>query len=114
MGRRYSETETIAIVRDLTAGRLRMFLAAQIVRPVAGNEGPAFREADLARLQLLCDLKECYGLQEDALAMVMSLVDQLSTARGDMRALIEAVAAESDEVRLRIGGQIRQSRRLRD
>lgn len=111
MSRFYTETEIVAMIDDLTAPRLRSFRHARIVQPVETPEGPGYREADLARLQLLCDLSECYELPEDSLRMVMSLLDQLNTARGDMRALIKAVAAEPDEVRIRIHGSLRQFRR---
>ncbi|WP_240643586.1 hypothetical protein [Paracoccus siganidrum] len=110
MSRHYSEAETIAIVADLTASRLGAFVRARVVSPLATPQGPAYREADLARLQLLCDLSECYELQDDALAMVMSLIDQLNTMRGDMRALMQAVASEPDEVRHRVGSNVRRVR----
>lgn len=110
MSRHYSEAEVFALVQDLTDRRLGAFVQARIVRPVATPEGPAYREADLARLQLLCDLTETYELREDALTMVMSLVDQLNTMRGDMRALMQALASEPDEVRHRVSGSVRQVR----
>lgn len=110
MARHYSEAEVVAILDDLDHARLRSFVSAQVVSPVLTGAGFAFTEADLARLQLLCDLSGLYDLPTDALPMVMSLIDQLNTARGDMRALIQAVATEPDEVR----GRIQQSvRRLR-
>ncbi len=110
MTRHFSEPEVIAILHDLDPQRLHAFVAAHVVTPVVTPQGHAFSEADLARLQLLCDLGNIYDLPDDALTMVMSLIDQLNTARGDMRALIQAVATEPDEVR----GRIQQSvRRLR-
>lgn len=109
MTRTYTETETIAEIDSLTGARLVSFVRTRIVQPVASESGPRYREADLARLQLLCDLCDDYELPEDALGMVMSLVDQLNTMRGDMRALMQAVAAEPDEVRNRITMVIRQT-----
>ena len=109
MTRTYTEAEAIAAVDDLTGARLVMFLRARIVQPVVTDAGPAYREAALARLQLLCDLSEGYELPEDALGMVMSLIDQLNTMRGDMRALMHAVAAEPDEVRGRIHAVLRRA-----
>ena len=110
MTRFYTEAETIAAIDDLTEPRLVAFIRARIVQPVQGEAGQRFREADLARLQLLCDLADNYDLHEDALGMVMSLLDQLNTMRGDMRALMSAVAAEPDEVRGRIHTTIRLTR----
>lgn len=110
MSRYYSETEVVGLIEDLDPPRLQTFLRARIVQPVATPQGPGFREADLARLQLLCDLAECYDLPGESMAMVMSLIDQLNTARGDMRALMQAVASEPDEVRIRIQTGIRNLR----
>lgn len=109
MTRTYSEAETIATVEDLDGARLVTFLRARIVQPVESDAGHQFREADLARLQLLCDLAESFEMHEDALAMVISLIDQINTMRGDMRALMQAVAAEPAEVRRRIQTIITQT-----
>lgn len=110
MSRYYTETEVVTLVEDLTQPRLRSYCHARIVQPVDTPDGPGFREADLARLQLLCDLAESHDLPEDGLRMVMSLVDQLNTMRGDMRALMHAVASEPDEVRVRIQRSVRSTR----
>lgn len=110
MDRHYSETEVVAILDDLDPVRLQSFVAAHVVTPVVTPQGHAFTEADVARLQLLCDLSEVYDLSADTLPMVMSLIDQLNTARGDMRALIQAVATEPDEVRGRIMTYVRSVR----
>jgi chaperone modulatory protein CbpM len=110
MSRFYTETEVITLVDELDETRLQMFLKAQVVTPVATHEGKGYREADLARLALLCDLVDCYEMPADGLTLVMSLLDQLNTARGDMRALMQAVAAEPDEVRQRIHRLIREMR----
>ncbi|MBC9247366.1 hypothetical protein H4P12_11740 [Paracoccus sp. 11-3] len=110
MTRFYSETEVISRVDDLTQPRLGAFIRARIISPVTTPQGPAYRETDLARLQLLVDLAEAYELPDDSLTMVMSLIDQLNTARGDMRALMQAVAAEPDDVRGRITTTVRHIR----
>ncbi|SNR40030.1 chaperone modulatory protein CbpM [Paracoccus sediminis] len=110
MARHYSETDVVAILDDLDPARLRSFVAAHVVTPVVTPQGHAFTEADVARLQLLCDLSDVYDLPNDVLVMVMSLIDQLNTARGDMRALIQAVATEPDDVRGRIITHVRNVR----
>ena len=110
MTRHYSEAEVVAILDDLDPARLQSFVAAQVVTPVVTPHGAAYTEADVARLQLLCDLSDFYELPSDSLCMVMSLIDQLNTARGDMRALIQAIASEPDEVRGRIMTYVRSVR----
>lgn len=98
----YSETEVVATVDGLTVSRLRAFVAARCVAPVEQGGGLAFDDADLARLQLLAELAEDFELDEEAVALVMSLVDQIHGLRRNLRALGEAVAEEKPEVRARI------------
>ena len=81
-----------------------------VVVPVQSSSGPLFRELDLARLNLVVELTEGYHLDEEALAMVMSLVDQLHGLRGDMRAILDAVAREPAETRVRLKAAIREVR----
>lgn len=108
MARLYSETEVVAELDDLTPDRLGRFIRAGLIAPLASPGGKVFDEAGVARLQLLCDLAECYDLTGDALVLVMSLIDQLNTARGDIRALMRAVADQPDEVRGRIGRTVQR------
>lgn len=102
----YSETEVLAAVPRLTPPRLSSFVAARIVLPLIKDDRPAFRRIDLARIELLCDLTEEFDLDDDALGLVISLVDQLHEARRDLRAICTAIADESPEVRSRIGGKL--------
>ena len=83
---------------------------AGVVVPVQSETGPLFRELDLARLHLVVDLTEGYHLDEEALGLVMSLVDQLHGLRGDMRAMLDAVAREPTETRMRLKAAIREVR----
>lgn len=108
--RTYTEAEVIDAIDDLTGERLVTYIRTRMVQPVDSEAGPVFRETDLARLQLLCDLSDSYDLPEDSLRMVMALIDQLNTMRGDMRALMQAVATEPDEVRTRIHAVVHRLR----
>ncbi len=98
MTRRYSETEVISSVERLTRSRLKSFLQAQVVMPVQTDDGPRFRQIDLVRMELLCELTEEFELGDEALAVVMSLIDQLHGVRAELRAVLDAVAAEPPEV----------------
>ena len=98
----FSETRVVEVVGRLTARRLRAFIEAGCVVPAEIGGERVFREADLARLELLCELAEDFGLDEDGLALVMSLIDQLHGLRHEMRALMRAVEEEPPEVRERI------------
>ena len=51
----------------------------------------AFREIDVARARLIRELRHELGVEEDALSLVLSLLDQLYSTRRQMRALREAM-----------------------
>lgn len=103
MSRRFTEDEVLEAVAALSRPRLTTWLEARIVRPELTEAGARrYREVDIARLQTLCDLDESYQLQADALAMVMSLLDQLGALRLQRDALLEGLSAEAPEVRGRI------------
>ena len=98
----YSETEVVAQVQGLTVARLRAFVAADCLAPAERDGRLAFAEADLARARLLAELSQDFDLDEDAAALVLSLVDQIHGLRRQLRRLGEAVAAEPPEARARI------------
>lgn len=114
MARHYTEDEALAEIVALTRPLLVTFVRAQVIRPVHSETGPLYREVDLARLQLLCDLVEVYTLDDDSLQLVMSLIDQLHGVRGEMRALMQALSQEPAETRSRISGAIHEIVVLRD
>lgn len=106
----YSEEEAVARVTRLTYRQLGTFVEAQIVMPTYSEGGRAYRQMDLARLELLCELSEQFDLDEEALGVVMLLVDQLHGVRAELRALVDAVAQEPPEVRDRIGAALKAAR----
>lgn len=91
----YSEEEIIAEVPGLDRTLLVRFVESRIVIPVQRPSPPrsCFRQIDAARLRLACELRESLDLNDDALAVVLGLVDRLHGARGDLRAVLEAVEA---------------------
>jgi chaperone modulatory protein CbpM len=102
----FTEHEALAAIPRLTRLRLTTFVEARIVVPLQAEAGPVFRRIDLARIELLCELAEEFDLDADALSLMMSLLDQLHATRRDLKAIAAAVAAESPEVRARIGAAL--------
>lgn len=105
-----TRAELQRLIPGLTEARLAELIAAGIVRPVHSNSGDRFREIDAARLQLALDLEDAFELHDEALELVLSLIDQLNGARGDMRAMLGALAEEPPETRARLRGLIREMR----
>jgi len=99
----FTEAQAISLITRLTRTRLVGFVEAELVRPAAEAGGWTFAQADLARLELLCDLADAFDLDGDALGVVIGLVDQLHEARASLRAMAEAIEAEPAELRARLG-----------
>lgn len=97
-----SRAELLALVPDLSEARLAALTEAGIVSPVRAETGERFRDLDAARLQLAVELEDMFALHDEALALVLTLIDQLNGARGDMRAVLGALAEEPPETRARL------------
>jgi len=78
----------------------------EVIRPADSGGHMVYRRVDIARLELLCDLCDDFDLNDDALGIVMGLVDQLHGTRSDLVALMRALGEESDEVRARVTKRI--------
>ncbi len=107
MSERYTEDETVNAVSRLTRAQLHTFIELEIVSPIQTTQGFVYRQVDLVRLELLCELAEDFELEDDALGVVISLIDQLHSARNNLRTVLTAIEAEPKEVRTRIGAALR-------
>jgi len=102
-----TEEETLDAVARLDRARLTRFVQTEVVRPAETGGQVVYRRVDIARLELLCDLCDDFGMDDDALGIVMDLVDQLHGTRGDLAALVRALEAEGEEVRARVMARLR-------
>lgn len=99
---RLTETEVVAEVETVTLHRLRLWVRQGWVLPTAGKGGPFYDETDLARIRLVCQLTGEMNLNDDAVPVVLSLMDQLYGMRREFKALAQAVAEQPTEVRVRL------------
>jgi chaperone modulatory protein CbpM len=107
---RYTEDQAVAAIARLTRTRITAFVEAEVVTPERSETGYMFRQIDLARMELLCELCEEFGLADDALGVVIGLIDQLHGLRGELRAVLAAIENEPAEVRARIAFALRAAR----
>lgn len=98
-----TQTQVVAAVPSLSLARLATFLDADLIMPIRTATGPMFRPIDLARLALLCDLADHFDLEDDALGVVIGLIDQLHVARARLFAMAQAIEAEPQDLRARVG-----------
>lgn len=106
-----SEREVLASVRQLTVTRLHSWIEYGWVQPEAGDGRRTYSRADVARLELLCTLSEDMEIDDEAVPVILKLLDQLHGVRTALRDLVEAVEAQPEAVRGEIVRAYRERRR---
>jgi chaperone modulatory protein CbpM len=64
-------------------------------------------EIDLARAQLIRDLQQDLGINDEGIAVVLDLVDQIGGLRQVLRGILQALQAQPDTIRRQIADEIR-------
>jgi chaperone modulatory protein CbpM len=96
------EREIVQMFECLEADALQRWVEQGWVRPQQNDDQFVFDDSDVARVQLICDLHYELRIEDDTLSVVLSLLDQLYTARRSLRLLVSAVGGEPEDVRARI------------
>lgn len=78
-------------VRGLQRSDLEHWIAQQWVRPDGASGQYAFHDIDVARVRLIRELRDDLHVNEDALPIVLSLLDQLYDLRRQLRAMPAAL-----------------------
>jgi len=91
--------EEILVRCRVERGTLERWITLSWVRPVQDPGGWQFSDTDLARIELICDLHRDLGIAEDAIDIILPLLDQVYTLRSRMRALTDAIGSQPEDVR---------------
>ena len=94
-----NEREVVAKVRRLQLRELRVWVREGWVRPAQGETEPIFDALDIARIRLLCDLRKDMSMPNDAVGVILSLVDQVHGLRTELRGLSAALERQPADVR---------------
>jgi len=89
----------IRLIAGLQAEDLRRWIAESWVRPESGTGGYFFHEVDIARVRLICELRVELAIDDEAMPVVLDLLDQVYSLRRRLRALAAAVDAQPEEIR---------------
>ena len=104
-----SEEDVVMTVTRLTRSELVRFVDNDLITPQRREDGLVFRRVDIARLELLCDLSQDLDLDETALGIVLSLIDQLHAARQDLAAMARVIDALPADVQAQIADALRDT-----
>ncbi len=65
-----------------------------------------FRDVDIARVELIFEIRREWALDDEAIPLVLGLIDQVYELRRQLRRLCEAVEAQPTEIRDAIKGSL--------
>lgn len=90
--------ETLVVtVAGLDRAELERWIASAWVRPEGDAPAWRFREIDVARVRLIVELRHELRIDEEAMPVVLSLLDQLYATRRQVRRLGEVLRAVAPE-----------------
>src|SRR6266446_7178052 len=58
-----------------------------------------FHEVDIARVELILEIRREFAVDDEAMALVLGLLDQLYSLRRQMRRLCDAIECQPPEIR---------------
>ena len=90
--------ELLARYAGLERRELRGWIEEGWVRPEPSGDGWSFAAVDVARIELILEIRREFAIDEEGLPLVLSLLDQVYALRRQMGRLCEALAAQPPEV----------------
>jgi chaperone modulatory protein CbpM len=95
-----SEQDLYVLVEGLTSAELEICVSAGWIVPGEVPPGERrFQDIDVARLKLIHELRVDLGVGDEAVPVVLNLLDQVHALRYQLHCLSEVLADQPDEVR---------------
>jgi len=103
------ESELLQIISGVRRVELQRWVAQGWVVPERRDGELWFREIDVARVQLVVEMRRDLAIAEDGIPTVLSLVDLVYGLRNQLRRVGEAIGAQPDTVQKAIAEHLRTS-----
>ena len=87
------DTTRFLLHARLDSAALSAWIEAGWVVPRLDSEAERFSEIDVARAQLIRDLKDDLGVNDEGITVILHLVDQIHGLRGTLRGLVATLDA---------------------
>jgi chaperone modulatory protein CbpM len=75
---------------------LTAWIEEEWLAPREEPSGPQFSEADIARVRLIQDLRQDLGVNDEGIAVILNLIDQVHGLRKTLRELLRTVRSQTD------------------
>ncbi len=106
-----TEIDILTKVQGITQTQLRLWISESWVRPAHSGKDLVFNDADIARVRLLATLCCDFEVGDEAVPIILSLIDQVHDMQAQMRLIAGAIDAQPDDIRVKI---LKRARRDQD
>lgn len=94
--------QVILEVEGVSETDLRVWIEYGWIRPALSEEDFTFSELDVARVALIADLRQRLGINDEAMPVVLDLMDQLYGVRRELRRVLDIIDSQPEPHRSRI------------
>jgi len=102
-----TEEDVLSQIEGLTMTRLRVCVQETWIAPANADKGHMFDDLDVARLRLIGELTEDLAVNDEAVPIILSLIDQLNVTRRHIQSLDRAIAVQDEEIQMGIAAHLR-------
>ena len=103
------EAEILGAFSRLHSETLHMWIDRGWLAPQRGHSGYHFQEIDVARIRLIHEFHYELELDEEAMDVILPLLDQIHGLRHELRRLASAVNAQPEDILKRIAATLGES-----
>ena len=104
------EDQVLLRVQHLTVHRLRGWVERGWVSPARGQGGDEYDEIDVARIDLIRQLRDDMSVDPDAIPILLSMIDQVYSLRRELRCVMRAIDNQPKTVRSTIVEELKKIR----
>lgn len=90
LSRRFAALDSVELTR---------WIENRWILPDAEGGQWLFHEVDIARVELILEIRREFAVDDEAIALVLGLLDQLYSVRRQMRRLCDAIECQPPEIR---------------
>ncbi|EHK79916.1 hypothetical protein SM0020_00385 [Sinorhizobium meliloti CCNWSX0020] len=94
-----TERQVLEQFDTVTRKELRRWVHSGWIVPAQSESGPSFDDVDVARIRLVYELRRDMNVNDDAVPIILALLDQLYGLRRELRTIATALLEQPDEVR---------------
>lgn len=92
-------SELLVRVQGLERHELIRWVENQWVLPERRDDTWVFHEVDVARVELIREIRQEFSIDDEGVPIVLGLLDQVYALRRQLRRLCDALASQPQEVR---------------